>query len=160
MRVDESSFVHFVYPFLFSAEEFTVRAESIRKAKWPGVNNGIWETQRFPDEDLLSHVGRYLNSPVGTPPTAHLWRLTDKALQSFAGLGSGAQWRLTYPQGEVPFDIQAVQFTLFRAGVGFITLCSKLESDRIADWLDFLTFLPLHARATPCQCPRTAAREP
>ncbi len=142
MKVETASFLYFVYPFLFAAEEFAERSESFRDARWPEVDKTerIWEPQPFPEEDLLAHVEHYLNSPEGTKPTAHLWRLSSRALQSNAGLGGGAQWRLTFPQGEVEFRIEAAQLALFRAGVGFITICAHPVSDETADWLDFLHY--------------------
>jgi len=59
-------------------------------------------------------------------------------LQSPSGLGGSADWFLTLPQKEIPFQLTDVQLSLFRVGVGFLTVSAKPKSQEIADWLDFL----------------------
>jgi hypothetical protein len=73
MVVDaEISLVQFVYPFLFEAGTLERRKEAITKAQWRGRQGSlvIWRKGRFPKEDLLAHVERYLNPPENTAPTA------------------------------------------------------------------------------------------
>ena len=149
MRVNEKiSFVHFVYPFLLEAEEFETRAEAIGRARWSsgGKELTVWEPQRFPEEDLLPHVARYLNPPAGIPATARLWKLQG-ALQDVYGLARRVDWGLHLPRREVPFrwgevggrDF-AAQLALFRVGVGFLTVRARPTGGEVADWLDFLHY--------------------
>ena len=64
MRVDQdSSFGHFVYPFLFLSETFDTHAQAVRQAQWPGRERPltVWTSSRFPEGELLPHVHHYLN---------------------------------------------------------------------------------------------------
>jgi hypothetical protein len=141
MVVDaEISLVQFVYPFLFEAKTLERRKEAVSKAQWKGRDSSlpVWQKGRFPREDLLAHVERYLNPPEDTTPTALLWTMDNNALQSPSGLGGSAHWFLTLPRKEIPFQLTDVQLSLFRVGVGFLTVSAKPKSQAIADWLDFL----------------------
>ncbi|MCS3921208.1 hypothetical protein Q2T83_01145 [Fervidibacter sacchari] len=134
------SLIQFVYPFLFDGQTLEQRREAVEKAQWRGRQGSlvIWRKGRFPKEDLLAHVERYLNPPENTAPTALLWTMDNNALQSPSGLGGNADWFLTLPQKEIPFQLTDVQLSLFRVGVGFLTFSAKPKSQEIADWLDFL----------------------
>jgi hypothetical protein len=93
MVVDaEISLVQFVYPFLFEAKTLERRKEAVSKAQWKGRDSSlpVWQKGRFPREDLLAHVERYLNPPEDTTPTALLWTMDNNALQSPSGLVSDA----------------------------------------------------------------------
>ncbi len=143
MVVDaEISLVQFVYPFLFEAKTLERRKEAVSKAQWKGRDSflPVWQKGRFPREDLLAHVERYLNPPEDTTPTALLWTMDNNALQSPSGLGGSANWFLTLHRKEIPFQLTDVQLSLFRVGVGFLTVSAKPESQEIADWLDFLHY--------------------
>jgi len=134
------SLIQFVYPFLFDGQTLEQRREAVEKAQWWGRQGSlvIWRKGRFPKEDLLAHVERYLNPPENTAPTALLWTMDNNALQSPSGLGGNADWFLTLPRKEIPFQLTDVQLSLFRVGVGFLTFSAKPKSQEIADWLDFL----------------------
>jgi hypothetical protein len=140
--VAASSFVRFVYPFVFEPEAFDAHTVAIYAACWPGRERPlqVWQEAAFPEEDLLSHVARYLNPPAGTPPTARLWEMHGDALQSPRGLGAGGgvEWTLRWKGQEVPFRLEDVELALFRVGVGFLTVQARPLSDRVDDWLDFL----------------------
>ena len=145
VKVDEGiSFVRFVYPFLFEPQTFLGRAAVAARAEWPRPDDpalAVWERERFPEDDLLRHVALYLNPPDDTPPTARLWELTHDALDSASGgLGGRAGWRLTYPRGEVPFNLVSAQLALFRVGVGFLTVGTCPQTAALDDWLDFVHF--------------------
>ncbi|MFN4179544.1 MAG: hypothetical protein ACK4I8_04475, partial [Armatimonadota bacterium] len=137
-----ASFICFVYPFLFDAQTFGQRAQAIGTARWKGREGEqkIWEQSRFPKDDLLAHVERYLNPPQGMPPTAYLWQMEHAPLHSPSGFGADAQWALSLPAKEIPFSWDRVQLSLFAVGVGFITVTVKPQSGKLDDWLDFLHF--------------------
>ena len=138
----EISLVQFVYPFLFDARTLERRKEAIEKAQWRGRQSSlvVWRKGRFPREDLLAHVERYLNPQENTTPTALLWTMHNNTLQSPSGLGGSADWFLTLPRKEIPCQLTNVQLSLFRVGVGFLTFSAKPKSQEIADWLDFLHY--------------------
>jgi hypothetical protein len=149
MRVDASaSFIHFVYPFLFEAETFAARVRAIESAQWQGRQSllSVWETNRFPDDELLSHVARYLNPPAETPATARLWKLHD-AMQEVYGSAGRAEWRLLWPRGEIPFQfgrvgkgVFAAQLALFHIGIGLLTVRVEPMTDELSGWLDCLHY--------------------
>ena len=147
------SFSHFVYPFVFEAEKFLAIAESVGKAQFKTDDNKnltVWQAASFPKEDLLPHVSRYLNpSTAGVPPTARIWNMTGEALSSYHGLGNRASWQLHAKQTdenglahnvEIPFAFSNLQLTLFRTGIGFLTVEAAPASENIADWFNFLHF--------------------
>ncbi len=157
MRVDvDRSFIHFVYPFLFEAEDFPTRAETVEHAQWPGRDGktlGVWEKDKFPQDDLLPHVSLYLNKTAS--PTAVLWQLSGDALQSPRGLGAGAhspqaQWSLVTGKRTIPFRIEAVRLALFRLGVGFLTICAEPTETAVSDWLDFVHHFRFLAGSRAC----------
>lgn len=142
----DASFILFVYPFLFAAEDFEARAQSAGRAVI-GRNERegrqpLWRAKRFPEDDLLEHVRRYLNPPEGVPATALLWEMEPNAvrlwLRGFTG-GKQACWQLQFGRRKpIPFQLRAVQLALFRLGVGFLILEAQPGSEALDDWLDFL----------------------
>lgn len=140
----KASFARFVYAFLFPPESFTDRIDRIKGAEWQkdGSRATLWEPSKFPAEDFLAHVARYLNTGTdkseGTEPTAQLWKLSEAALRSPAGLGANADWKLVVGKKEISFKFSSFQLMLFRVGVGFLTVRAQPISDRPEDWLDFL----------------------
>ncbi|MFA0743063.1 MAG: hypothetical protein DFNUSKGM_003196, partial [Candidatus Fervidibacter sacchari] len=136
------SLIQFVYPFLFDGQTLEQRREAVEKAQWRGRQGSlvVWRKGHFPRDDLLAHVERYLNPPENTAPTALIWTMDNNALQSPSGLGGSADWFLTLPRKEIPFQLTDVQLSLFRVGVGFLTVSAKPKSQEVADWLDFLHF--------------------
>lgn len=149
MKIDfQASDVRFVYPFIFSVEEFDPCVKQLEQAHWEGRGRPlqIWEQLPFPEDELLAYVARYLNAPEGKQPTACLVRLTDDALKSTRGLGgginSGVQWTLTGRKTEIPFEIMEIQLALFQVGVGFLTITAQPTdgADRVETWLDFVHY--------------------
>ncbi len=143
MRVDDSrSFIQFVYPFQFDQAGFRILVDNLRRAKWQGRESAltVWKRDKFPEDDLLTHVASYLNPPEGTTPTAYLWQLDTGALESAYGLGRNADWKFMGPHMQVPFHIEGVQLSLFLIGVGFLTICAKPRSNKINDWQDFFHY--------------------
>jgi hypothetical protein len=138
----EISLVQFIYPFLFDAKTLEQRKDAAARAQWQGRGGSlsVWQKGRFPREDLLAHVERYLNPPEDPTPTALLWTMENNTLQSPSGLGGSANWFLTLQRKEIPFQLTDVQLSLFRVGVGFLTVSAKPKSQEIADWLDFLHY--------------------
>jgi hypothetical protein len=70
MQIDsKSSFLCFIYPFQFKNEYFGSYCDSIDHTQWYGRNGpmDIWKKQKFPDDELLKHVSRYLNPPEISP---------------------------------------------------------------------------------------------
>jgi hypothetical protein len=154
MRVDTTtSFVYFVYPFIFEAGDFAATVKTVDSAEWPGRDGKalkIWQKQNFPQDDLLPQVSRYLNPDETREPTARMWHLSSEALQSPRGLGGGGKspqvdWSLLLAQRasdtaprRIPLRIEGVRLVLFRVGVGFITVCAEPTTPELGDWLDFV----------------------
>jgi len=135
--------VRFVYPFLFEPEDFEALVRTAEQAQWPGPEGTafqVWTPARFPEADLLAHVRNHLNPPEGKVPTARLWTMEARALQSPSALGTQAQWELVHPHGWIPFQITGVQLLLFRVGVGFVTVEATPRGDTLKEWLDYLHY--------------------
>lgn len=101
----------------------------------------LWETRSFPEDDLLEHVRRYLNSPEGVAPTAVLRRMNPntlrKWLQEYAHHRE-SKWYLRISNNKlVEFEVSDIQLALFRTGVGLIIIEASPLSESAADWLDF-----------------------
>ncbi len=148
MRVaKESSFIHFVYPFLFDTDEFDDRVEAFQEATQQvhgKQEKPVWCEAKFPEDELLSHVRNYLNSSQGAPATAHLWELNFDDMRHVFGLRNGEGWCLIRKKLTIPFqwgdDSWSAQLALFRVGVGFLTIRAKPTGDQVRDWLDFLHY--------------------
>jgi len=146
MKIDSKiSFIQFVYPFQFDPSRFDARCVRINESSWAKSDGAIpvWNKASFPSEDLLPHVERYLNREDDA--TAHLWKLHNDALQSPHGLGAGAKqskakWALRLPKGDIPFLIHTCHLSLYRVGVGLLTICAAPEENRAETWLDFLHY--------------------
>lgn len=147
------SFSIFVYPFIFEAEKFPAITRAVEKARFKTDDEKdlkVWQAASFPKEDLLPHVSHYLNpSTENVQPTARIWEMTGEALSSYHGLGNRATWRLHAKQTaetgasrevEIPFALTNLQLTLFRTGIGFLTVEAAPSSENIADWHNFLHF--------------------
>ncbi|MGD0590129.1 MAG: hypothetical protein ABSA44_04945 [Bacteroidota bacterium] len=143
MNVDKSSFINFIYPFLFDSTTFDQRVSQIEEAHWTREEKSlkIWSKECLSEEDVLPHVARYLNPPLNsTPPTAILWKMEDSALGSYTGLGAKAEWKLVTPQGKISFKMNNVHLALFHVGVGFITTEVGSETEDFDAWLDILHY--------------------
>ena len=146
MRVDvDASFVHLVYPFSHDADHFMDRMTAFDQADHQGRNRSlpVWREAKFPQDDLLSHVARYLNPPEDRVPTARLWTLDSTQLDAY-GLAGKADWCLLLSKQRIAFRVGpqrnpqlAVQLALFQDGVGFLTVRADPVSPDLADWLTF-----------------------
>lgn len=144
----KTSFIYFVYPFLFDTGEFEARVKVIDTAQLPGRDrtHKIWEPQKFSETDLLLHVANYLNAEIN--PTAQFWKLSDAVRDTFGFRGGKTNWRLSTPQGEIPFCFgeeqgkgnKVVELVLFKVGVGFLIVRSQPTSDQVNDWLNFIHY--------------------
>jgi hypothetical protein len=139
------SFIYFVYPFIFETTNFPTLKTAISQVTIPSKQNQpLWESQSFPKDDLLFHVANYLNPTENHPPTASLWKLNEAARDI---LGFRAQWKLNTPIAEIPFNFgeagegnKVIQLALFQIGVGFLTIRTQPDSNKINDWLNFLHY--------------------
>ena len=142
MKVNRVSYIRFVYPFLFDAEQFRIRRECVDSFECEdGIH--LWEKQPFPERDLLPHVARYLNPSAGSVTTVRLWHIAPEMLRSPKGLAGGAvnpgaDWSLVHRGKNTPFVIEDVQLSLFQSGVGFLIFRIRPNVVEVADWLDFL----------------------
>lgn len=145
-RVLDISFLTFVYPFSFNPEKFNQFVKSVENAKLvtKKATQDFWESDEFPDAELLPHIASYLKQNSGKELTAHLWKVAGGAMSSPEGIGSGADWTFIYRQGgrevEVSFTFQNIQLFLFRAGVGMLSFQIKPQTDSLELWQDFLYF--------------------
>lgn len=156
----DQSFVRFVYPFVFAPEQFAAVVGSLNAAKMPLRESkvaDVWEAARFPESDLLPHVARYLNSPDEKDSTVKIWRLGNDFWNSFEGFGSKADWSLHATQTddqdiarklEIAFEFKEIELSLFRTGVGFVTVEAAPKSNVLADWHNFIHFLRFIDRKT------------
>lgn len=144
MNLLDSSFVCFVYPFAFDDESFERRLEAIDAAPGPGGGE-FWHKRRFPVDEFLPHVARYLNPRDNTPATAAAWQLDGNALQSLRGLGAGAhnrnvRWTMSYNKKEIEFRIAKAELALFRVGVGCLSITASPAEMDADTWHDFLHY--------------------
>jgi hypothetical protein len=140
-KVNEISYIKFVYPFLFDSEKFEMHATALDKAHMQGLEQiEIWKSSSFPEEDFLPHVALYLNPPTGAFPTARLWVMDNNVLTSPKGFGSKADWMLLTSKKSIQFNFESVELVLFSIGVGFLTIQTKPLTENINDWQDFLHF--------------------
>lgn len=145
VRVErKTSFVYFIYPFLFEGNDFENLVTAIEKAHLSGRNQKIWREELFCQEDLLFNVANYLNSSDELSLNCKLWKLNEEVRDTF---GLRANWQLLSPQAEIPFEFgeagqgnKAVQLALFRIGVGFLILRTQPKSNDLKDWLNFLHY--------------------
>jgi hypothetical protein len=138
MRVcKESSFIYFVYPFAIEPTAVESRVKAIEEATCTvrsGEARRVWEPLNLPHEELIEHMGQYLNLTGDQPATARVWRLSHDAARQF-GIDQSTKWRLLCPRGEIGFQFGrgdnlgfAVQLALFHTGVGFLTVQIWLDS--------------------------------
>jgi len=77
--------------------------------------------------------------------TAHLWKLNEDILISADGLGGGnnqnkAFWNLVTPHNKLRFEIESVHLSLFRIGIGFLTIDIHPRFETLSDWFDFIHY--------------------
>lgn len=156
----EQSFVRFVYPFVFSSENFQVVAAQTNAARLKTDDRKsleFWQPAAFHKDDLLRYVANYLNprDDEKTPPTVKVWTLSSHAFNSFSGLGSRAEWFLQATLTDfdlnkinlkIPFAFESVELSLFRVGVGFLTLEVKPLSNELDEWRNFTHFFRYSSR--------------
>jgi hypothetical protein len=144
MHVADSSFLRFVYPFKFATETCDDRVTALHNAVWAGTEQGpsVWQEERFPEDELLPHVAGYLNARSPRKATAVLLRMDSNVLRSTAGLGINTAWDLRLPgtHEDVPFLIEGFQLSLFRFGIGYLTVQVRPDTPAVAAWLDFIHF--------------------
>lgn len=140
----KTSFVYYIYPFLFESNDFENLLTTIERAHLPGRNQKIWKEELFCQEDLLFNVANYLNLSDKLSLNCKLWKLNEEVRDTF---GLRANWQLLSPQAEIPFEFgeagqgnKAVQLALFRIGVGFLILRTQPKSNDLKDWLNFLHY--------------------
>jgi len=84
MKVNDISFAHFVYPFLFPADTFAAWAAALEAAQWQGLKD-LWESRRFTTGELLRQlcevVRGVLRGQARPSPTSFL-RLRSAGLMS------------------------------------------------------------------------------
>jgi hypothetical protein len=150
MKVNkESSFIYFVYPFAIEPTAVESRVKAIEKATCTvrsGEARRVWEPLNLPHEELIEHMGQYLNLTGDQPATARVWRLSHDAARQF-GIDRSTKWRLLRPRGEIGFQFGrgddlgfAVQLALFHTGVGFLTVQVWLDSEDQANWMNLLHY--------------------
>ncbi len=139
------SFVRFVYPFVFKEE---TRLEQISER----LEAQGWRMLRFPEGDLLPHVRDYLNPPEGSEATAYLLTLPHEALTRKArdlvceeSRTEAASWQMQLGDRAIEYQLTEAQLVVFRDGVAMLTLETRLESDSLADWLDFIYHFRFYA---------------
>lgn len=141
MHVSTSSFINFLYPFLFDASGLSGLINSVDTAVWQGKKAmKVWKSMSFPEDDLLRHVAAYLNPADSKTPTARLWTMEPDALMSQAGLGSSVEWGMVLAATEIPFKVEAVHLVLFRTGVGFLSFRVFPLTSKGDNWVDFLHY--------------------
>lgn len=143
----KTSFINFVYPFLFDGSSFSSRVKAARQAAWEINQNPapLWESQKFDMDELLAHVADFLNTDK-TDATAQLWKLQNTPLTSQSGgLGAGlasrqkVAWYLESRHNSQRFEILEVHLILFRIGVGFVTVkVQPWGTEEVAAWVDLL----------------------
>ena len=156
----EQSFARFVYPFVFAPEHFAAVVANLNAARMPlrdGKPADVWEAARFPEFDLLPYVARYLNAPDEQNSTLKIWKLGNDFWNSFQGFGSKAEWTLHAAQTddqnnsrklEIPFQFKEIELSVFRTGVGFVTIEAEPKSNVLADWQNFFHFFRFVNRKT------------
>ena len=145
----ESSFIYFVYPFAIEPTAVESRVKAIEEATYTvrsGEARRVWEPLNLPQEELIEHMGQYLNLTREEPATARVWRLSHDAARQF-GIDRSTKWRLLCPRGEIGFQFGrgddlgfAVQLALFHTGVGFLTVQVWLDSEDQANWMNLLHY--------------------
>ncbi len=143
----EISFVRFVYPFVFT-EELPLEQLAMR------LEAQGWSKSSFPEGDLLPHVRDYLNPRDKSEATAYLLTLSREALTQKAHEliqgephteAADASWQMLAGNRAIGFELTEAQLVVFRGGVAMLTLETRLESDLLADWLDFIYHFRFYA---------------
>lgn len=139
-KIADCSFLHFVYPFTFRAEEFEERIATLDGQK------DVWLPKAFPAGETLSHVADYLQPREGHPRAARLWKLSEQNNMPLR-LTRDLDCRLMTNKKEIPFifggaqkNSAAVELALFGVGVGFLTVAVQPKGADIPTWLAFLHY--------------------
>ena len=166
------SWVRFIYPFSFDAKEFDSRVKVINdgvvddalESEGPDNANDTgsvwtlvgWRSASKGDTksddvggDLLPHVARFLGEPQEVtsgplpPRTAYMWTLNDDHLKHLLQVRNEVRWNLRLWRENIPFEIDEVQLSMFRHGVGFLTLTARpletsVREGSVATWLNFI----------------------
>jgi hypothetical protein len=149
--------VRFVAPFVFARGTFTQRVMAADLASWPGGDGAalpVWETWDIAaDDDLLPHVGKYINAPVDgrLQATVHFRQLVAEALESPHGLGGGARrpvdWRCVHGGRDDPFTLLGAGLALFESGVGFLSVDIGMPLDGTDAWGNLCHYFRFTRRA-------------
>ena len=101
MKIDRAiSSLRFVYPFLFSANEYRLRVKTIEQAVWQGRDRplAVWRRLEFPSEDLLDHLERVrhqhredLGRGLGRAP------LPDALARKYCHANTEWGWQYVFP---------------------------------------------------------------
>ncbi len=159
------SWVRFIYPFSFEAKDFDSHVKIINdgvldetsESTESELDNGwtlvSWRSSKGEADDvggdLLPHVSRFLGEPQEVshgpvpPRTAYMWALNDSHLERVLGVQDGVRWSLRLWKKNIRFEVDEVQLSMFRHGLGFLTFSAKPveESARegaLSTWLDFI----------------------
>ena len=138
--VADCSFLQFIYPFTFRAEEFGECVEALDGQK------DVWLPKEFPAGETLSHVTDYLRPREGHPRAARLWKLSEQNNMPLR-LTRDLDCRLIADKKEIPFTFggaqrnsAAVELALFGVGVGFLTVAVRPVGADVPTWLAFLHY--------------------
>lgn len=139
-KIADCSFLHFVYPFTFRAEEFEERMAALDRQK------DVWLPKEFPAGETLSHVADYLRPREGHPRAARLWKLSEQNNMPLR-LTRDLDCRLIADKKEIPFTFggaqknsAVVELALFGVGVGFLTVAVRPVDADVPTWLAFLHY--------------------
>jgi|GEM_PF-3896438 len=135
MFVSKDSFILFVFPFHFHAEDYDL----LRNVLQSEPQASDWGIQAFPESDLLvSSLCRQLSRHGSEDPLSS-WKMSGDATHAWGGYGS--KWQLcTGRKSRVPFRFESVRLHLFQTGFGFLVTEVVSESNEFASWLDLLHF--------------------
>lgn len=143
------SFSHFVFPFSFDQSIFFQLLSSVETLAWAGKNGQfpVWHKAKFPSDELLPHVSRYLN-PETEIPTAGIYSMSEQALVS-RELGhichygdSKFRWMLKTKAGNIGFYVRNIRLCLFQTGIGFLLVNAVPKENRseVDTWQNFLHY--------------------
>lgn len=167
------SWVRFVYPFSFDADDFDNHVKVINDGviddENPATNHNndsgpIWNLISWKQSsrgdnsydtggELLPHVARFLGEPQEysrgpiPPRTAYMWALDSDYLKRMLYPEDDIVWNLRLWKENFPFEVDDVQLAMFRHGVGFLTISARpIETGRegsLYTWLNFIFGLRL-----------------
>jgi hypothetical protein len=151
VRVSGSSFIKFIYPFLFDSDSFERHSLAISTAQRVSSKHehNVWLDGSFAIADLLPHVAQPLSSDSDNLPSARIWNFNQALRDSFPLPGRG-EWTMNCPNGAIPFRFghrgkrsAEVQLIMFQVGVGFLVVETCPMGESLEAWLDFLHWFRL-----------------